>query len=119
VRQLKSTNSGNTENVKSKRIFLRREEKATEAAELMLSVPNDPTQALDAAQWWIEQRFVSRTLLDLGDAKTAYRIATAAAVPSRENYRVEQQFTSGWIALRFLSVARLCRRRSVRLDRWR
>ena len=28
----------------------RREEKATEAAELMLSVPNDPTQALDANQ---------------------------------------------------------------------
>jgi soluble lytic murein transglycosylase len=84
----------------------RREEKATEAAELMLSVPNDPTQALDANQWWIERRFVSRTLLDLGDAQTAYRVASAAAVPSRENYRVEQQFTSGWIALRFLDDAR-------------
>ena len=72
----------------------RREEKATEAAELMLSVPNDPTQALDANQWWIERRFVSRTLLDRGDAQTAYRVASAAAVPSRENYRVEQQFTS-------------------------
>ena len=57
--------------------WLRREEKATEAAELMLSVPNDPTQALDADQWWIERRFVSRTLLDLGDAKTAYRVASA------------------------------------------
>ena len=86
--------------------WLRREEKATEAAELMLSVPNDPTQALDANQWWIERRFVSRTLLDLGDAQTAYRVASAAAVPSRENYRVEQQFTSGWIALRFLDDAR-------------
>ena len=85
--------------------WLRREEKATEAAELMLSVPNDPTQALDANQWWIERRFVSRTLLDLGDAQTAYRVASAAAVPSRENYRVEQQFTSGWIALRFLDDA--------------
>ena len=85
--------------------WLRREEKATEAAELMLSVPNDPTQALDADQWWIERRFVSRTLLDLGDAKTAYRVASAAAVPSRENYRAEQQFTSGWIALQFLDDA--------------
>lgn len=85
--------------------WLRREEKATEAAELMLSVVNDPTQALDGDRWWIERRFVSRTLLDLGDAKTAYRVASAAAVPSRENYRVEQQFTSGWIALRFLDDA--------------
>jgi len=85
--------------------WLRREEKATEAAELILSVPNDPTQALDADQWWIERRFLSRTLLDLGDAKTAYRVASGAPVPSRGNYRAEQQFTSGWIALRFLDDA--------------
>jgi soluble lytic murein transglycosylase len=85
--------------------WLRRDEKATEAAELMLSVPNDPTQALDGDQWWIERRLVSRTLLDLGDAKTAYRVASAAAVPSRESYRAEHQFTSGWIALRFLDDA--------------
>jgi soluble lytic murein transglycosylase len=85
--------------------WLRHEEKAAEAAELILSVPNDPTQALDRDKWWIERRFISRTLLDLGDAKTAYRVASAAAVPSRENYRVEQQFTCGWIALRFLDDA--------------
>jgi peptidoglycan lytic transglycosylase len=85
--------------------WLRREENATEAAELILSVPNDPTQALDGDQWWIERRFVSRTLLDLGDAKTAYRVASDAAVPSRESYRVDHQFTSGWIALRFLNDA--------------
>src|SRR6516165_7739686 len=85
--------------------WLRREGKATKAAELILSVPDDPTQALDRDQWWIERRFVSRTLLDLGDAKTAYRVASAAAVPSRQNYRVEHQFTSGWIALRFLNDA--------------
>jgi soluble lytic murein transglycosylase len=85
--------------------WLRREEKAAEAAELILSVPNDPTQAVDGDKWWIERRFISRTLLDLGDAKTAYRVASAAPVPSRENYRAEQQFTSGWIALRFLDDA--------------
>jgi soluble lytic murein transglycosylase len=85
--------------------WLRREEKTTEAAELILSVPNDPTEALDRDKWWIERRFISRTLLDLDDAKTAYRVASTAAVPSRENYRIEQQFTSGWIALRFLDDA--------------
>jgi len=85
--------------------WLRREEKTTEAAELMLSMPNDPTQPLDGDQWWIERRLISRTLLDLGDAQTAYRVASATPVPSRENYRAEQQFTSGWIALRFLDDA--------------
>jgi soluble lytic murein transglycosylase len=46
---------------------------------------------------------VSRKLLDDGDAKTAYRVAASAAVPSRDNYRAESQFTAGWIALRFLN----------------
>ena len=82
--------------------FLRRAEKATEAAQLILSLPKDHGQALDTDQWWIERRLVARKLLDLGDAQTAYRVARDAAVPSRENYRAEQQFTAGWIALRFL-----------------
>jgi soluble lytic murein transglycosylase len=82
---------------------LRREDKAAEAAELMLSVPNDPAQAIDTDQWWIERRLISRKLIDLGDPKTAYRVASAAVVPNRDNYRGEHQFTAGWIALRFLN----------------
>ena len=82
--------------------FLRRAEKATEAAQLILSLPKDHGQALDTDQWWIERRLVARKLLDLGDAQTAYRVTRDAAVPGRENYRAEQQFTAGWIALRFL-----------------
>jgi soluble lytic murein transglycosylase len=83
--------------------LLRRAEKAAEAAALMLSVPHDHGQAIDADQWWVERRLVARKLLDLGDAKTAYRVARDAALPSKENYRAEQQFTAGWIALRFLN----------------
>ena len=62
--------------------WLRRDEKTAEAAELILSVPNDPTQALDGDQWWIERRLVSRKLLDLGDPRTAYRVASAATMPN-------------------------------------
>ena len=83
--------------------LLRRDDKAAEAAELILSVPSDPAQAIDGDQWWIEQRLISRKLLDLDDAKTAYRVASAAVLPSRDNYRAEHQFTAGWIALRFLN----------------
>src|SRR5262249_54909042 len=85
--------------------WLRREGKATEAAELILSVPDDPTQALDADQWWIERRFVLRTLLELGDGKTAYRGASAARAASRHNYRGEREFTAGRSALGFLNDA--------------
>jgi soluble lytic murein transglycosylase len=82
--------------------FVRRADKATEAAALILSLPKDHGQPLDADHWWIERRLVARKLLDLGDAKTAYRVIRDAAIPSRENYRAEHQFTAGWIALRFL-----------------
>jgi len=83
--------------------LLRRAEKATEAAALMVSVPREHGQPLDADQWWIERRLVARKLLDGADAKTAYRVVRDAAPPAKENYRVEQQFTAGWIALRYLN----------------
>jgi soluble lytic murein transglycosylase len=83
--------------------LLRRADKAVEAAELILSVPDDHGQAIDPDQWWVERRLVLRKLLDLGEAKKAYRIARDAAVPAKENYRMDQQFTAGWIALRFLN----------------
>jgi soluble lytic murein transglycosylase len=83
--------------------WLRRQDKATEAAALLLATRQDPSQAVDADQWWIERRVLARKLLDLGDFKSAYRIARDAVPPEKENYRVEHQFTAGWIALRFVN----------------
>jgi soluble lytic murein transglycosylase len=82
--------------------WLRHEDKAPEAAELMLSVPRDAAQPINADQWWEERRLLARKLLDLGDARTAYRIARDATAPSKDQFRWEQPFTAGWIALRFL-----------------
>ncbi len=83
--------------------FLRRADQVDEAAQWILSLPSNHGQALDSDQWWIERRLVARKLLDIGDAKTAYRVARDAAIPDRDNYRAEHQFTAGWIALRFLN----------------
>jgi soluble lytic murein transglycosylase len=83
--------------------WLRRADKTGEAAELVLSIPRDASAVIDTDQWWIERRLIARKLLDDGDAKSAYRIARDAAPPNRENYRIEHQFTAGWIALRFLN----------------
>ena len=46
---------------------------------------------------------LARRLIDLGDAKTAYRVVHEAALPANSYYRAEFQFMSGWIALRFLA----------------
>ena len=82
--------------------WLRRSDKIAEAAHWMLAAPHDPDQLGDLDQWWVERRLIARKLLDLGDPKSAYAIANTAAAPVNENYRSEQQFTAGWIALRFL-----------------
>src|SRR5215475_14877316 len=83
--------------------YLRRADQAEDAAEWILALPPDPGQALDTDQWWIERRLVARKLLDLGDIKTAYRVVRDAAVPHRDNYRAEHEFTAGLISLRFLN----------------
>jgi soluble lytic murein transglycosylase len=82
--------------------WLRRADKIAEAAQWMLAAPREPAKAGDADQWWIERRLLARKLLDMGEAKTAYEITNGAAPPVSDNYRAEQHFTSGWIALRFL-----------------
>jgi len=82
--------------------WLRREEKFHEAAQLMLSVPKDPNRLHNLNEWWIERRLLARKMLDVGEHRTAYLIARDAALPSRDIYKTEQEFTAGWIALRFL-----------------
>ena len=81
---------------------LRREEKFNEAAQLMLAVPKDPNRLHNLNEWWIERRLLARKMLDVGEHRTAYLIARDAALPSRDIYKTEQEFTAGWIALRFL-----------------
>jgi soluble lytic murein transglycosylase len=95
--------------------WLRRADRPADAAEWILSLPQESAVGGDADQWWIERRTLARKLLDLGDAKTAYRIVRDAQPPARENYRIEQQFTAGWIALRFLSDAATAQQHFARM----
>ena len=83
--------------------LLRREEKFAEAAQLMLSAPKDPGRLHNLDEWWIERRLLARKMLDVGEHRTAYLIARDAALPARDIYKTEQEFTAGWIALRFLT----------------
>jgi soluble lytic murein transglycosylase len=82
---------------------LRRDEKFVEAAELMMSAPRDPGRIYNVDEWWIERRLLARKMLDVNEIRTAYLIARDAALPARDIYKTEQEFTAGWIALRFLN----------------
>ncbi len=83
--------------------LLRREEKFPEAAQLMLSAPKDPNRLHNLDEWWIERRLLARKMIDTEQFRNAYLIARDAALPSRDIYKTEQEFTAGWIALRFLN----------------
>jgi soluble lytic murein transglycosylase len=87
----------------SKIQLLRREEKFAEAAQLMMSAPRDAGRLHNLDEWWIERRLLSRKMIDVGEHRTAYLIARDAALPARDIYKTEQEFTAGWIALRFLT----------------
>jgi soluble lytic murein transglycosylase len=82
--------------------LLRREEKFHEAAQLMLAATRDPHRLYNLDEWWIERRLLSRKMIDIGEYRNAYLIARDAALPARDIYKTEQEFTAGWIALRLL-----------------
>jgi len=68
----------------------------------MLSAPKDAARLYNVDEWWIERRLLARKMIDIGENRTAYLIARDAALPARDIYKTEQEFTAGWIALRFL-----------------
>lgn len=81
--------------------WLRRQEKWAEAAQVILTAPRDPRELGNVDEWWVERRMIARGLLDINDSATAYRVASDAAPPLKDNLRAEHEFTAGWIALRF------------------
>ncbi len=81
--------------------LLRRSAKYREAAAAMLAAPTDPAAYADADAWWAERRVLSRELLDIGDAATAYRLA-AAHTAETPDVAADAEFHAGWYALRFL-----------------
>jgi peptidoglycan lytic transglycosylase len=95
--------------------MLRRDEKFSEAAQLMMSAPKDPGRLHNLDEWWIERRLLARKMVDANEFRTAYLIARDAALPNRDIYKTEQEFTAGWIALRFLNDPELAARHFARI----
>jgi len=86
----------------AKTYVLRHENKIAEATQVLLSAPCDLDEIHDGEEWWVERRIMARKLLDLGDARSAYRVVAEGAEPTKENSRIERHFMAGWIAQRFL-----------------
>jgi len=78
----------------------RRGNRALEAADWLARAPKAASLLIDRDKWWSEQRMVARELLDLGQIQKAYDICAAAA-PASIPARIDAEFHTGWIALRF------------------
>ncbi len=95
--------------------YLRREEEFAQAAQFIQAAPREAARLINADEWWIERRLLARKLLDVGDSRTAYAVARDAALPNRDIYKTEQEFTAGWIALRFLNDPNLAAQHFARV----
>lgn len=92
----------------------RRSGKYSKAAQLLLQAPRDKNLMVDPDEWWVEQRIVSRELLELGEHKLAYRIVAGHSAQSAANI-IDAEFHAGWYALRFLNDAKTARQHFSKL----
>ena len=79
--------------------YLRKQKKYEEAAKLLARMPKDKGSLVNPGEWWVEQRVVSRGLLDGGDFRSAYRIA-ASHLATEPTDIIDAEFHAGWYALR-------------------
>lgn len=84
--------------------WLRREDRADEAAAILINAPRDPAVLGSADDWWTERRVMIRKLLDAGKARLAYQVCSTHAV-RQGTARVDAEFHCGWLALRHLNDA--------------
>ena len=88
---------------------LRELERNKEAAALLAKMPRDRAALVDPDEWWVEARIISRGLYEDGDAKAAYKLASAHLAQSPEEI-AEAEFHAGWYALRGLKDAKTAAR---------
>lgn len=94
--------------------LLRKQDKNTMAAAVMLRAPKDRAALVDPDAWWTERRVLSRELVDQGDMQTAYRIVAAHAAESPTN-AADAEFHAGWYALRGLNDAMTAERHFAKI----
>lgn len=94
--------------------YLRKQNKFSDAAAMMMKAPSDRNALVDPDAWWAERRVLSRELVDQGDMKTAYRIVAAHAAESAAN-AADAEFHAGWYALRGLNDPNTAARHFARI----
>jgi soluble lytic murein transglycosylase len=80
---------------------LRLADRDSEAHAMLLRVPSAPMVRDHAARWWAECNVQARDALSSADPRTALALASHAGFSNGDQY-ADQQFLTGFIALRFV-----------------
>ncbi|MEM8749508.1 MAG: lytic transglycosylase domain-containing protein [Pseudomonadota bacterium] len=91
--------------LQSKAMHERQAGKLRSAAKTLLSIDTRSVIAAAGDSLWVEQRILASDLLDKGDAKTAYRLASRNVATSTRR-KLDAEFYAGWLALQKLGRAK-------------
>ncbi len=80
--------------------YLRRTKREKQAADMMIKAPRTVSKLINHREWWIERRLLSRMMLNMGDARRAYKIAANHTAQSAK-YISEAEFHAGFFSLRY------------------
>lgn len=80
-------------------LWYKSKDKIDEVIDLMLELPNDSAMP---EKWWSLRRLYGREMIKQKKYKIAYKLIAAHNLPKTSSDYWEAQWTSGWIALRFL-----------------
>ncbi|MEZ5810944.1 MAG: lytic transglycosylase domain-containing protein [Rhizobiaceae bacterium] len=83
---------------------LRRQQRFVDAAKVMAKAPSDHSRLIDADEWWVERRVLSRELVDIGETRLAYSVAAGHSATDAAKI-ADAEFHAGWYALRALRDA--------------
>lgn len=82
------------------RVQYRREQNMDgDAVALLLSAP-PAGQTTDPAAWWKERHIMARRMMERGDYRTAYKLASTNGLPAYGSDFAAAEFLAGWLALR-------------------
>lgn len=85
---------------------LQQQDKFEASAALLKQAPRDKAALVNPGEWWIEERIVSRGLLDAGKFQAAYDLVANHSAASATDV-AEAEFHAGWYALRALQKPEL------------
>ncbi|MBU6235548.1 MAG: lytic transglycosylase domain-containing protein [Alphaproteobacteria bacterium] len=85
------------------RVQYRREKDMDDEAIQLLNMAPPAGQTTDPAAWWKERHVLARRMMERGNYRAAYQLASHHGLPAAGADFAAAEFLSGWLALRFIN----------------